>query len=50
MIRDFAKTYPRLIAALIAGHVIALAFGLGGLLIAVPNPQLWADSDMGVRV
>ncbi len=31
-------------------HVAALAFGLGGILIAVPNPDLWAGSDVGIRV
>jgi uncharacterized membrane protein/1-acyl-sn-glycerol-3-phosphate acyltransferase len=39
-----------LIAALIVGHIAALSFGLAGLLIAVPHPHLWADSEMGVRV
>jgi uncharacterized membrane protein/1-acyl-sn-glycerol-3-phosphate acyltransferase len=34
---------------LIAAHVVALIFGLAGLLIAVPNPHLWADSELGVR-
>ncbi len=32
------------------GHLIALVFGLAGLLIAIPNPDLWADSDLGLRV
>ena len=32
---------------LLAGHVMALVFGLGGLLIALPNPELWADSATG---
>jgi carotene biosynthesis associated membrane protein len=30
--------------------VLALGFGLAGLLIAVPNPHLWADSQIGVEV
>lgn len=32
---------------LVLAHLIALGFGLGGLLIALPNPQLWADSELG---
>lgn len=31
------------------GHLAALAFGLAGLLIAIPNPELWQDSELGVR-
>lgn len=31
-------------------HVAALAFGLGGILIALPNPHLWADSEWGAEV
>jgi len=38
-----------LVVPLLIGHLAALAFGLGGLLIALPNPQLWADSEMGAR-
>lgn len=34
---------------LLAGHIIALIFGLAGLLIALPNPQLWADSELGLE-
>lgn len=34
---------------LLAGHLIALAFGLAGLLIAIPNPELWQDSSYGPR-
>lgn len=30
-------------------HVSALIFGLGGILIALPNPHLWADSEIGTR-
>jgi uncharacterized membrane protein/1-acyl-sn-glycerol-3-phosphate acyltransferase len=41
---------PTLIIVLIIAHIVALVFGLAGLLIAVPNPHLWADSEMGVRV
>ena len=35
---------------LFAGHLMALAFGLGGLLIALPHPELWAGSPMAARV
>ena len=31
-------------------HVAALTFGLGGILIALPNPELWADSEWGAEV
>lgn len=31
-------------------HLAALVFGLAGLLIAIPNPELWADSEFGARV
>jgi uncharacterized membrane protein/1-acyl-sn-glycerol-3-phosphate acyltransferase len=40
----------RWILILIIGHIAALVFGLAGLLIAVPNPHLWADSELGVQV
>lgn len=43
-------TNVRLTIGMIIGHVAALVFGLLGLLIAVPNPHLWADSEFGVRV
>ncbi len=35
---------------LLIGHLLALVFGLAGLLIAIPNPDLWADSEFGLRV
>ncbi|MFW6074592.1 MAG: carotenoid biosynthesis protein [Chloroflexota bacterium] len=35
---------------LFIGHVAALAFGLGGILIALPNPHLWAGSEWGADV
>ncbi len=38
------------IRLLFAGHLMALAFGLGGLLIALPHPELWAGSPMAARV
>lgn len=34
---------------LLVGHLVALAFGLMGLLIAIPNPDLWVDSTYGPR-
>ncbi len=34
---------------LLIGHLVALLFGLAGLLIAIPNPELWADSSYGPR-
>jgi putative membrane protein len=34
----------RLIRFLFISHLLALCFGLAGLLVALPNPQLWADS------
>ncbi|MDQ4044013.1 MAG: carotenoid biosynthesis protein, partial [Chloroflexota bacterium] len=36
--------------ALLIGHLAALVFGLAGMLIAIPNPELWADSEVGLRV
>ena len=35
---------------LLIGHLLALAFGLAGLLIALPNPQWWAGDPNAVRV
>jgi uncharacterized membrane protein/1-acyl-sn-glycerol-3-phosphate acyltransferase len=40
----------RTLVIVIGAHVAALVFGLAGLLIAVPNPHLWADSELGIRV
>lgn len=40
----------RLAWALLAGHLAALAFGLAGLLIALPNPQWWSSDPTAVRV
>ena len=37
----------RTIRLLLLGHLIALLFGLGGLLIALPHPELWAGSRFG---
>lgn len=40
----------RLAIGLLVAHLAALAFGLGGMLIALPNPSLWAGSPLGVQV
>lgn len=51
LVRRGSAIRPMQVAvALLAGHLMALIFGLAGLLIAIPNPDLWADSNMGVRV
>ena len=36
--------------SLFLGHLIALVFGLGGLLIALPHPELWAGSKFAAQV
>lgn len=38
------------VRVLFVAHVLALAFGLGGLLIALPHPELWASSPAAVHV
>ena len=38
----------RLVRILTIAHLVALVFGLAGILIALPNPHLWADSPLGV--
>jgi carotene biosynthesis associated membrane protein len=35
---------------LFVAHVVALVFGLVGMLVMMPNPQLWAGSPAGVQV
>jgi uncharacterized membrane protein len=40
----------KVVVGLLVGHVLALAFGLAGILIALPNPQLWAGSPYGATV
>lgn len=35
---------------LLVSHAAALLFGLGGMLIAVPHPELWSSSDAGRQV
>lgn len=42
-------TVPPLAVALLWGHLAALVFGLAGLLIAIPNPDLWADTELGPK-
>ena len=39
-----------LVRVLLISHLAALVFGLAGLLIALPNPHLWASSPLGVEV
>jgi putative membrane protein len=45
-----ARVYDTLGYGLLAAHVAALVFGLAGMLIALPNPQLWASSQLGREV
>jgi putative membrane protein len=40
----------KLAYALLAAHILALVFGLAGMLIALPNPHLWAASELGRAV
>ncbi|MBA2286240.1 MAG: carotenoid biosynthesis protein [Ktedonobacteraceae bacterium] len=40
----------RVVKILFIGHLAALAFGLGGLLIALPHPELWSGSPFGQRI
>jgi putative membrane protein len=40
----------RTLKILFIGHLATLAFGLGGLLIALPHPELWAGSHMAIQV
>ncbi|MBV9579442.1 MAG: carotenoid biosynthesis protein [Chloroflexi bacterium] len=35
---------------LLIGHAVALVFGLGGMLIALPHPELWSSSPLGRQV
>ena len=37
----------KLARALLVGHAAALVFGLAGMLIALPHPELWASSPLG---
>lgn len=36
-----------LAGGLLAAHAMALVFGLGGMLIAMPHPELWSTSRLG---
>jgi len=36
--------------ALLIGHLMALVFGLAGLLVAIPHPELWSDTSLGPKV
>ena len=40
----------KLARILLLGHLAALAFGLAGLLIALPNPQWWAGDPRALQV
>jgi putative membrane protein len=40
----------RLARLLLIGHLAALAFGLAGLLIALPHPEWWAGDPTALRV
>lgn len=40
----------RLARILLIAHFTALGFGLGGLLIALPHPELWVESPAAARV
>ncbi|GIV98031.1 MAG: hypothetical protein KatS3mg057_2688 [Herpetosiphonaceae bacterium] len=40
----------KLVRWLFLAHLVALLFGLSGLLIALPHPELWADSPQAGRV
>ena len=44
------RAYHNLAYGLLAAHILALVFGLAGMLIALPNPQLWASSESGRAV
>lgn len=35
-------------SALLAAHAVALAFGLVGMLVMIPNPSLWAGDPAGI--
>ena len=40
----------KIVKILFVGHLAALAFGLGGLLIALPHPELWNRSPLAGEV
>src|SRR4051794_3772419 len=35
---------------LLVSHAAALVFGLGGMLIAIPHPELWSSNPLGLAV
>ena len=45
-----ATRQHRVVNGLLLAHIAALAFGLGGLLIALPNPELWAGKRYAADV
>ena len=57
-LRTYAEAPPRaegnrlrrIAVVLLVGHLAALVFGLAGLLIAIPHPELWSDTSFGPRV
>ncbi|HET8846291.1 MAG TPA: carotenoid biosynthesis protein [Ktedonobacteraceae bacterium] len=40
----------RIVKILFFCHLLALTFGLAGLLIALPHPELWANNPVGVAI
>jgi carotene biosynthesis associated membrane protein len=44
---DRGSTGMKVVWALFIAHLAALIFGLLGILVALPNPHLWADSRWG---
>ncbi len=40
----------RVVIALLVGHLVALLFGLGGLLIILPNPHIWVGNPLATQV
>jgi uncharacterized membrane protein len=41
--------FRKISIVLLIGHLAALVFGLAGLLIAIPHPELWVNSSYGPR-
>jgi len=39
-----------IVIVLLVAHLLALIFGLGGMLIALPNPSLWAGNPQATQV
>jgi uncharacterized membrane protein/1-acyl-sn-glycerol-3-phosphate acyltransferase len=40
----------RIVKTLFFGHIAALVFGIVGLLIMLPHPELWSNNPLGVEV